>query len=129
MTKSIFLVALMILATQVPVSAQIHSNRDLIGRWTGNDGGNQLQLEFFKDSKVMITAPGGRLPMATYKADFNATPISVSLTATDHSQQMVFRGSLEFIDNETIRLTYFGSNSKRKNNFEKGKTIVMKKSK
>ncbi|MEO6671032.1 MAG: hypothetical protein ABIN36_16240 [Ferruginibacter sp.] len=109
-------------------SAQIRSNRDLLGKWQGNDRGDQLQLEFFADSKVMITAPGGRLPLATYTADFNKMPVEVSLTATDNGKQLSFKGQMEFLDNDSIKFTYFGD-SKRRDAFAKGRTIIMKKSK
>ena len=87
-----------------------------------------MQLEFFADSRVMITAPGGRLPLATYDADFNKMPIEVTLMATDHGKKMIFKGQIQFIDNDTMKLTYFGDN-KRKDVFAEGRTITMKKTK
>lgn len=126
--KKHFILTILILFIAQILPAQIHSNRDLIGKWAGSDRGDQLQLEFFADSKVMITAPGGRLPLATYTTDFNKMPVEVTLTAIDHGQKMTFRGQLDFIDNETFKLTYFGD-SKRKDVFAEGRTIVMKKAK
>lgn len=127
MKKHFFIFTFFLLAL-LSASAQIRSNRDLIGKWQGNDHGDHLQLEFFADSKVMITAPGGRLPLATYTADFNKIPIEVTLTATDNGKQMSFKGQMEFIDNETIKFTYFGD-SKRHDAFAQGRTITMKKNK
>ncbi|MEO7524677.1 MAG: hypothetical protein ABIT58_11315 [Ferruginibacter sp.] len=127
--KNIFIVIFTVLLTNtISVSAQIRSNRDLLGKWHGNDRGENLDLEFFADSKVMITAQGGRLPLATYTADFMKMPIEVVLTATDHGQKMVVKGELTFIDHETFKLVYFGDN-KRRDAFAEGRSIVMKKTK
>ena len=126
MKKYLPLIFTMLLINTINASAQIRSNRDLLGKWHGNDRGDNLDLEFFADSKVMITAPGGRLPLATYTADFMKMPIEVSLTATDHGKNLTVKGHLEFIDNDTIKLTYFGD-SKRHDAFAEGRSIVMKK--
>ena len=126
MKKYFLLIFTMLLINTINVSAQIRSNRDLLGKWHGNDRGDNLDLEFFADSKVMITAPGGRLPLATYTADFMKMPIEVTLTATDHGKNLTVKGKLEFVDNETIKLTYFGDN-KRRDAFAEGRSIIMKK--
>ncbi|MFT3911773.1 MAG: hypothetical protein QM737_20280 [Ferruginibacter sp.] len=126
MKKHFLIILSLLLINTLNVSAQIRSNRDLLGKWHGNDRGDNLDLEFFADSKVMITAPGGRLPLATYTADFMKMPIEVVLTATDHGKNLTVKGKLEFINNETIKLTYFGDN-KRHDAFAEGRSIVMKK--
>ncbi|MBS1741442.1 MAG: hypothetical protein JST81_00280 [Bacteroidetes bacterium] len=125
MKLKLFFSVLLLFSIQL-LAAQLRSNKDLIGKWSGADKGQQLQLEFFANATVMITTEGGRLPLATYTANFNTMPIEVKLTATDHGQQMNFKGQLTFIDNRTIKLTYFGDN-KRNDVFAEGRTITMQK--
>lgn len=104
-------------------SAQIRSNRDLVGKWRGTD----MQLEFFSDSKVIMIVPGGKLPVATYSADFMKNPIALNISVTDNGQKIVYKGELEFLNNETIRLKYFGDDENN-DAFAKGRTVTLKKS-
>ena len=122
-----YLLIAILFCVAVSTSAQIRSNRDLVGKWQGTD----IQLEFFADYKVMMVVPGGRLPVATYTMDFIRNPIVVTITLTDNGQKMTYKGELEFINNETIRLQYHAENGNYGSNdsFEKEKTVTLKKKK
>ncbi len=108
----------------VPLFSQIRSNRDLVGKWQGSD----MQVEFLSNSKVIMIVPGGKLPVASYTTDFTTIPISLTITLADNGQKMVYRGTMEFIDNQTIKFEYFGSEQKN-DPFEKGRTVTLKKAK
>ena len=103
--------------------AQIRSTRDLLGTWQGKD----LQLQFFADARVVVVMPGGKLPVATYTANFTTAPISIAITLMDHGQKMIYSGNMEFINNETIKLTYFGTDSDPNAAFDAGRTLTLKK--
>ena len=121
--KKIFILLVTFCLTGIgKVSAQIRSNRDLIGKWEGKD----MTLEFSRDSKVIMIIPGGKLPVATYTADFMKNPIELKITLTDNGQKIVYSGRLAFTDNETITLHYSGESNP--DIAEKGRTVTLKKS-
>ena len=103
-----------------PAFTQIKSNRDLIGKWQGT----KISVEFFSNLKLSLTVPGGRLPVATYSADFMKNPVELKIILTDHGQTIIYKGLLEFVDNETIRLKYFDENQ----NGEAFRMVTLKKS-
>lgn len=116
-----FIFSLLIL-TSFTAAAQIRSYRDLVGKWNGPD----MQVEFFSDSKVIMIVPGGKLPIATYSADFMQMPIKLKISLTDNGQKMEYYGTLQFLDNNTIKLEYFGDD-RRQDAFAKGRTVTLKK--
>lgn len=106
------------------VNAQIRSNRDLIGKWSSKE----MQFEFFNDQRVSMILPGGKIPKATYQVNFMNNPISLTIVLADNGQTMTYKGSIEFINNETIKLLYFGADSDT-DAFAKGRTITLIKGK
>ena len=121
MQKYLYILLLVVFSNQV--SAQIRSNRDLVGKWQGRD----MQLEFFSDQKVMMILPGGKLPVATFTADYMRNPVALIITLVNNGQKMIYRGNLQFLDNENIELEYFGGGED--NVFEKGRVVKLKKQK
>lgn len=105
----------------ISTTAQIKANRDLIGKWQGPN----MQLEFFADQHVSLTLPGGRLPMATFSADYMRNPIFVTITLVDNGQKLIYKANLEFIDNENIQVEYISGDVNHQ--FEKGKILKLKK--
>jgi hypothetical protein len=101
--------------------AQIRSDKDLLGKWEG--AGTQLQ--FFSDKHVSMIARGGKLPLATYKADYMQNPIVLTITLTDNGQTINYKVKLQFINNETIQAEYM--NGESNDVFEKGRQLQLKK--
>ncbi len=118
MQKSLFI--LLLIFSGFGLSAQIRSNRDLVGKWQGNN----MKLEFFSDQHVIMTLPGGRLPVATFTADYMHNPVLLMITVMDNGQKLSYKGNLQFLDNENIQLEYFAGNSN--NVFEKGRVVKLK---
>ena len=119
MQKSLFI--LLICFCSSMASAQIRSNRDLVGKWQGRD----MQLEFFSDQHVIMTLPGGRLPIAGFTADYMSTPIAITITLVNNGQKITYKGKLQFLDDENIQLEYFSGGED--NIFEKGRVVKLKK--
>ncbi len=107
----------------MPASAQIRSDRDLVGKWQGTD----MKLEFFNNQRVVMTLPGGKLPAANFNADYMRNPVAITITLTDKGQKLIYKGSLKFIDNENIEVEYFSGGAE--NVFEKGRTVKLRKQK
>jgi len=103
--------------------AQIRSNSDLVGKWQASN----MQLEFFSDQHVIMVIPGGKLPVATFTADFMHNPILLTITLTDKGQKIIYKANLQFRDNENIQLEYFSGGDEHL--FEKGRMISLKRSK
>ena len=120
MKQKIFLMFVFMLSGLASVNAQIRSNRDLIGKWNSKE----MQLEFFSDQRVSMILPGGKIPKATYLVNFMNNPISLTITLADNGQTMTYKGSIEFINNETIKLLYFGVDSGN-DAFAKERTITL----
>lgn len=121
MQKYLYILLISFLGNQV--SAQIRANRDLLGKWQGEN----MQVEFFSDQHVMLTLPGGKLPMATFTADFMRNPAMLIITLSNNGQKIIYKADLLFIDNENIQLEYFSGGDE--NLFEKGRVVKLKKMK
>ncbi len=124
MKKKIGLMLIFVFAGIIAVNAQIRSNRDLIGRWKAKE----MQLEFFNDQRVSMILPGGKIPKATYEVNFMNNPVSLTITLADNGQTITYKGSIEFINNETIKLLYFGADTGN-DAFAKGRNITLVKGK
>ena len=118
--KKYFLILLICFCTEL-VSAQIRSNRDLVGKWEGSN----MKLEFLNDQHVIMTLPGGKLPVATFSADFMHNPVALTITLVDNGQKICYKGGLQFIDNDNIQLEYFSGADD--NIFESGRVVKLKK--
>ena len=116
-----FLFILLICFCSNLASAQIRSNRDLLGKWQGRD----MQLEFFSDQHVIMILPGGKLPIANFTADYMHSPIALTISVVDKGQKITYKGNLQFLDNENIQLEYFSGGED--NIFEKGRVVKLKK--
>lgn len=103
--------------------AQVRSNKDLVGRWTGAN----LQLEFFPDGRVMFTMRGGTIPGARYKSDFTKTPAVLHIEIQQKSNTIVYKSTIEFINDDSLRLTTLDNDLA--NAFDKQRSVALKRKK
>ncbi len=122
--KKNILILFFLIAGISAVNAQARSTRDLLGKWKGKE----MQLEFFNDQRVSMILPGGKIPKATYQVNFMSNPIALTITLADNGQTMTYKGSIEFINNETIKLLYFGADNAN-DAFAKERNITLVKGK
>ncbi len=91
--------------------AQIRSNLDLLGTWTGN----QVRVEFLDDSRVAVVFTGNKKQTGTYKSDFLLTPATLEMSFRDGDKLLEFKCLVEFTDNNKLKWEVFSKTSYPRN--------------
>lgn len=102
---------------------QLRSNKDLIGKWTASS----LKLEFLPDGRILFVMRGGSLPGARYKTDFMQMPALLEIELVQQTKKIVYRTTIEFINDRSIRLTSYDKDPAK--TFGKERNVVLIKEK
>ena len=119
MKVSYFVISILLLLS-LTSSGQIRSNKNLIGKWTASG----LKLEFIPDGRVLFTMRGGSIPGARYKTDFLQAPALLVIELQDKQKKIVYRSSIEFIDDDTFRMTTLDNDPAYA--FDKQRSVILR---
>ncbi len=79
------------------------------------------------DGRVLFVMRGGTIPGARYKTDFTHTPPMLQIELVQQAKKIVYRSTIEFINDRSIRLTTYDNNPD--NPFDKQRNVLLLKEK
>lgn len=113
------------IAAGISASAQVHSMKNLTGRWINNDGGG---IEIIDSSQIFLVYGKERKPVISYTTDFSRSPAWFDFVVRDGTNNLSVKSLLLLQDGKVLKWQVF-EDGNRPNNFapERGNVMVLRK--